>query len=239
MQTRAVAKYVRMSPRKVRLVANLIKGKDLEEARQILDYCPKAAARVVAKVLASAAANAENNNRIPPERLYVLNAFVDEGPTLKRFRARALGRATRINKRTSHITVILEERKEEKAKKRSALRRISRRPAARKIAGPRKEKKKEKVEEFAEEEVGHPKEEEKEEITTEARESEEIVDSGEEQESTGVEGLEGAGTDTKAEESKDSEDSGEKQAEEDSSESTKVFGEAALDQDIGEKGSED
>ena len=110
METRATARYVRVSPRKARLVTNLIKGKDLNEAQQILDYCPRAAARIVGKVLASAAANAENNSKLSPESLLVARAYVDEGPTLKRFRPRALGRATRINKRTSHITVVLDEK---------------------------------------------------------------------------------------------------------------------------------
>lgn len=109
---------MRISPRKARLVTDLIKGRDLGEAQQILDYSPKGAARAVAKVLASAAANAENNNKIAPDRLFVLRAFVDEGPTLKRFRPRAMGRATRINKRSSHITIILEEREPEKVARR-------------------------------------------------------------------------------------------------------------------------
>lgn len=125
MEIKAVARYVRISPRKARLLTDLIKGKDLGEAQQILDFSPKAAARAVAKVLASAAANAENNNKIPPESLFVLRAFVDEGPTLKRFRPRAMGRATRINKRSSHITIVLEEREPEKA---ASKRRFRRRP---------------------------------------------------------------------------------------------------------------
>lgn len=116
---------MRVSPRKVRLVTDLIKGKDLAEAQQILDYNDKAAARVVGKLLASAAANAENNNGISPDNLFVLRAYADEGPTLKRFRPRALGRATRINKRTSHVTIVLEEREPGKAAKK---RRVFRRP---------------------------------------------------------------------------------------------------------------
>ncbi len=236
MQTRAVAKYVRMSPRKVRLVTNLIRGKDLEEARQILDYCPKAAARVVAKVLASAAANAENNNRIPPERLYVLNAFVDEGPTLKRFRPRALGRATRINKRTSHITVILEEREEETAKKRSPLRRISRRPAARKLAGPRKEK--EKKEEKVPEEESAEKEEVKETETPEAADLGKTEVAGEIEESAAPEDLREDSADEQAEESDNDTEEGEAEAKEVSDESPESSGEEE-EGDIGETGSED
>lgn len=110
METRAVARFVRVSPRKARAVIDLIRGESLDEARKILEYSPRAAARIVSKVLKSAAANAENNNKMNPDNLYVASAFVDEGPTLKRYRPRAMGRATRINKRTSHITVVLDER---------------------------------------------------------------------------------------------------------------------------------
>ena len=123
METRATARYVRISPRKARLVTDLINGKDLSAARQILDYTPRAAARVVGKVLSSATANAENNNKLSPESLFVARAYVDEGPTLKRFRPRALGRATRINKRTSHITIVLDEKASEKGVARRRLRR--------------------------------------------------------------------------------------------------------------------
>lgn len=107
---RAVARYVRVSPYKARQVADQIRGKDLEEARYIIRFSPKAAARLVGKVLESAVANAENNNGLRAEDLVVVNCYVDEGPTLKRWRPRALGRATRIRKRTSHITVVLGER---------------------------------------------------------------------------------------------------------------------------------
>jgi large subunit ribosomal protein L22 len=114
VESKAVARYIRISPRKARLVVDTIRGRDLDQAQQILDFSDRAAARVVAKVLRSAAANAENNNGLSPEGLYVSKVFVDEGPTLKRFRPRAMGRATRINKRTCHITVILDEREPEK-----------------------------------------------------------------------------------------------------------------------------
>jgi large subunit ribosomal protein L22 len=114
VETKAVARYIRISPRKARLVVDTIRGKDLDEAEQILDFSDRAAARVVGKVLRSAAANAENNNGLSPDSLFVSKVFVDEGPTLKRFRPRAMGRATRINKRTCHITVILDEREPEK-----------------------------------------------------------------------------------------------------------------------------
>ena len=113
METKAVARYIRISPRKARLVVDMIRGRDLYAAEQILDFSDKGAARVVSKVLRSAAANAENNNGMAAESLFVSKVFVDEGPTLKRFRPRAMGRATRINKRTCHITVILDEKEQE------------------------------------------------------------------------------------------------------------------------------
>ena len=104
---RAQAKYVRSSPRKARLVIDHIRGKSVEEARAILVHTPRAAAEPVLKVLESAVANAEHNHELLPEELRVFQAFVDEGPTIKRYRPRALGRATRIRKRTSHITINL------------------------------------------------------------------------------------------------------------------------------------
>ncbi len=118
VKVRAVARYVRVSPFKARQVADQIRGKDLEEARYITRFSPKGAARLVGKVLESAAANAENNNGLSAEDLVVVDCHVDEGPTLKRWRPRALGRATRIRKRTSHITVILGEREKEVPEKR-------------------------------------------------------------------------------------------------------------------------
>lgn len=130
METKASAKYVRMSAQKARLVVDLIRGKDVADAQQILDYSPKASARVVSKILNSAIANAEHNNRLEPDDLFVSKAYVDEGPTLKRFRPRALGRATRINKRTSHITLVLDEREPRpEAKRRRLRRRVKPKPA--------------------------------------------------------------------------------------------------------------
>ena len=134
MQTKAQARFVRVSARKARLVTDLIKGQDLAEAQQTLDYCEKGAAQIVSKVLNSAAANAENNHGLNVDTLYVYNAYVDEGPTLKRFRPRAMGRATRINKRTSHITVVLEEREPEKVKPKRSFRRPMGKGAKRKAA---------------------------------------------------------------------------------------------------------
>ena len=109
MEVRAVTRYVRIAPRKARLVTELIKGKPVEEALTILKFVPKKAARLVDKTLRSAVANAEQNPNIDVDTLYIKRIFVDGGPTMKRWRARAMGRATRIIKRTSHITVILDE----------------------------------------------------------------------------------------------------------------------------------
>lgn len=106
----ARARFVRDSPMKVRRVIELIKGRKAEDALAILRFAPQAASQPVAKVLASAMANAENNLDLDPDTLWVKNAYADEGPTLKRIRPRAQGRAYRIRKRTSHITVEVESR---------------------------------------------------------------------------------------------------------------------------------
>jgi len=110
MEAKAVAKYIRISPRKARIVAKNIKGLTVENALAQLRYTPKKAATIVQKVLNSALANAEQNSEIDVDTLYVKNIYVDEGPTAKRWRPRAMGRATRIRKRTSHVTVILDEK---------------------------------------------------------------------------------------------------------------------------------
>jgi ribosomal protein L22 len=104
---RARSKYVRSAPRKARLVMDHIRGKEVEQARAILTHAPRAVADDILKLLNSAVANAESNFELGPDELRVRKAFVDEGPTIKRFRPRALGRATRINKRTSHMTIEL------------------------------------------------------------------------------------------------------------------------------------
>jgi large subunit ribosomal protein L22 len=104
---RARAKYVRTAPRKARLVIDHIRGKDVDQARAILTHTPRAASRDVLKLLDSAIANAENNHDLVADDLMIGRAYVDEGPTLKRYRPRALGRATRIRKRTSHMTIEL------------------------------------------------------------------------------------------------------------------------------------
>jgi len=112
MQAKAVLRTVRIAPRKVRLVVDLIRGKQVGEAIAILRHTPKTASPVVEKLLKSAIANAEHNYDMDVNNLYIEKVFVDEGPTLKRFRPRAQGRASAINKRTSHITLVVSEKKE-------------------------------------------------------------------------------------------------------------------------------
>ena len=110
MEAQAVAKYLRISPRKARLNADLIRGKQVEEALNILSSTPKFGAQAVSKVVRSALANARQNKSIDVDTLFVKTIFVNQGPTLKRFRARPMGRAGRIRKRTCHVTVVLSER---------------------------------------------------------------------------------------------------------------------------------
>jgi len=112
MEAKAVAKYIRISPRKVRQVVDLIRGKKIGEAIAILKFTPIRAADAVEKVVKSAAANAEHNLEMDRDALYIAEAYVDQGPTLKRFKPRAMGRADLIRKRTSHITVVVREKKE-------------------------------------------------------------------------------------------------------------------------------
>ncbi|WP_414705245.1 50S ribosomal protein L22 [Pseudobacteroides sp.] len=107
---RAVLKYARISSRKVKIVIDLIKNKNLEEAYGILRFTPKAASGILMKLIKSAEANAVTNNGLDKEELYVAEAYATQGPTLKRIMPRAQGRANRINKRTSHITVVLKEK---------------------------------------------------------------------------------------------------------------------------------
>lgn len=107
----AIARYIRISSRKIKVVIDLIRGKSVNEALAILEYTPKAASEPVSKLLNSAIANAENNLDISRDTLYVAEVFANQGPTLKRFRPRAQGRASRIRKRSSHITVILDQAK--------------------------------------------------------------------------------------------------------------------------------
>lgn len=109
METKAIARFVRISSQKARLVMNQVRGKNVGEARKILMFAPQKAAQLVKRVIDSAVANAEHNNNADIDNLYIKRIYSDEGPTLKRWRPRAQGRAGRIRKRTSHLTVILEE----------------------------------------------------------------------------------------------------------------------------------
>jgi large subunit ribosomal protein L22 len=110
MEVKARLKFVRISPRKAQLVADLVRGKGSEEALNILTFTKKSAAKIIIKLLKSAIANATQKKNIDVDRLYIKKITVDQGPTMKRFQPRALGRATTIRKRTSHITIVLDEK---------------------------------------------------------------------------------------------------------------------------------
>ena len=109
-EARATLKFARISSRKVKIVADLIRGKDVDEALAIMKFTPKASSEVLEKLLKSAIANAENNNGMKHEKLYVAEIFANQGPTLKRIRPAAKGSAVRIRKRTSHITIVIKEK---------------------------------------------------------------------------------------------------------------------------------
>jgi len=113
MKVHAKANYIRQSPYKVRRVLDLVRGMPVEDARDVLSFTNRRAAETIRKVLDSAVANAEHNYALDADELFVDEAFADEGPTLKRWRPRARGRATRINKRTSHITIVVSDGEEE------------------------------------------------------------------------------------------------------------------------------
>ncbi len=110
MEVKARLRFARIAPRKAQLVADLVRGKRSEEALNILGFTKKAAARILIKLLKSAIANATQKKTIDIDRLYVKQIMVDQGPTMKRYQSRALGRATTIRKRTSHINIVLDER---------------------------------------------------------------------------------------------------------------------------------
>ena len=110
MEAKAVAKYIRISPRKAAQVADLVRGKSEGEAYAILKFTPNKGAAIIEQVLKSAVANAEHNYNMDVDKLYVSTIFVDQGPSLKRFKPRAMGRADGIMKRTSHITVMVSEK---------------------------------------------------------------------------------------------------------------------------------
>ena len=109
-EARATLKFARISSRKVKIVADLIRGKDVDEALAIMKFTPKASSEVLEKLLKSAIANAENNHDMKSENLYVAEIYANQGPTLKRIRPAAKGSAVRIRKRTSHITIVLKEK---------------------------------------------------------------------------------------------------------------------------------
>jgi large subunit ribosomal protein L22 len=119
---RAQARYVRVGPRKVRRVIDLVRGMRAADALDVLRFAPQAASEDVYKVVASAMANAEHNERLDRDALWISEAYVDEGPTLKRFRPRAQGRAYRVRKRTSHITVVVEAREQPRTPRASSRR---------------------------------------------------------------------------------------------------------------------
>lgn len=112
METQAKSRYLLVTPRKARLVIDMIRGRSVEQALGILEFATKRAARMIAKTVKSAVANAENAQSVDVDKLYIARAYVDEGPTLKRFMPRAHGRATPIMKRTSHVTIVVDERTE-------------------------------------------------------------------------------------------------------------------------------
>ena len=112
MEVKAVSRFVRVSPRKARVVVDLIRGKNVQQAREILAFNPRAISETVEKTLNSAVSNAEHNHSLRSDSLYIKKAYVDEGPALKRIRPRAKGSASRIRKRMSHITIVVAPREE-------------------------------------------------------------------------------------------------------------------------------
>ncbi|MCG8481891.1 MAG: 50S ribosomal protein L22 [Clostridia bacterium] len=110
MEAKAIAKYVRISPRKMKPITDLVRGKDANEALAILNFTPNKGAKVLQKVINSAVANAENNHSMDPDNLYVSEVYANQGPTMKRWRAGSMGRASIILKRSSHVGVVLKEK---------------------------------------------------------------------------------------------------------------------------------
>lgn len=109
-EAKAIVRFIHMTPRKLRLVLNVIRGKNALSALSILKFIPKRASRPLEKILKSAIANAENNLKLNSDKLFISQAYVDQGPTMKRFMPRAMGRASLIHKRTSHITIVVSEK---------------------------------------------------------------------------------------------------------------------------------
>lgn len=111
MEARAIAKYIRVSPRKMKPIADLVRGKNVKEAMAILKYTPRKGARIFLKVMQSAVANAENNHEMALDNLYVSQIYANQGPVMKRFKAGSMGRANPVKHRTSHIGVAVAEKK--------------------------------------------------------------------------------------------------------------------------------
>lgn len=147
VKARAVGKYIRIAPRKVQQVAELIRGAAVADAVNTLRFTTKASSKAVLKVLNSAVANARQNAKLGEANLYVSEVYVDQGPTLKRFRPRAMGRATRIRKRASHITIVVAEQPEKKvtkvkeAAKAAKVTKVKKAAKATKVTGVKKVKK--------------------------------------------------------------------------------------------------
>lgn len=168
-ETRASLRYLRTSPSKVREVLGLIRGREIDDARERLRFCERGPADDVLKLLDSAVANAESNDNLPEDELFVARAYADEGPTLKRWRPRARGRGTRIRKRTSHVTIVVsrfsDEELERRRRREAAEPRRLRRPTRRR----RVRREVEEVEEFDEvEEHDHEHETPEEELAEDA-----------------------------------------------------------------------
>ncbi len=110
MEAKAIARYIRISPRKLKPIADLIRGKNVKEALAMLEFTPRAGSSILIKVIKSAQANAENNHEMDIDKLYIAEVYANQGPTMKRWRAASMGRGAKILKRTSHVGVVLKER---------------------------------------------------------------------------------------------------------------------------------
>jgi large subunit ribosomal protein L22 len=177
-ETAARLRHHRTSPTKVRQVLRLIVGKDVADAREILRFCERGPADTVMKLLDSAVANAEHNDSIPEEELFVTRAFADEGPTMKRWRPRARGRGTRIRKRTSHITIIVarfeDDQLEQRRKREAADTQAQRASRRRRVAGSQRKAEREAAREAEHDHDDHDHDDEVDEIETDEVETDEV-----------------------------------------------------------------
>ena len=176
---RSTHKFARLSASKARVVLDLIRDADLEQAREELQFCDRAAATVISKVLESAVSNAENNENLSADELYVAECWADEGPTLKRWRPRARGRATRINKRTCHITVVVAQLSDDELEMRATRLAASGRRSADQDRAARVAASKETEEEAEVVEAEIPEDETTDEVTAETEAVNEEADSSE------------------------------------------------------------